>query len=173
MRAAPALPRPAPGRRTAPLLPLARPLGALFTAAVLGACAGRIPPPEDHPAPETRVERAGHGIVIGGASIEGRPNLLQVLVARISSMEISRRGACPDVIFRGRSSMQGSSSARVYVNGQPALNTCVLEMVSTWDVERVEVYPSGIVRRPGYPVSSTGSILVFTKAGEGAAPAAN
>jgi hypothetical protein len=172
MRATPAPPIPG-GLAPAPSLLHPRPLAALLLAAALGACAAGTPPDGD-PSPADRAERVGNAIVIRSASFEGNPNLLQVLTTRVSSMEVSRRGPCPDLVFRGRSSLQGSSSARVYVNGQPAVNTCVLEMVSTWDVERVEVYPSGIVRRPGYPVSGTGSILVFTKRGDYAAvPASN
>lgn len=143
--------------------------GGLICAAALGACGMFGPAAGDagEPAPP-RLERLGNGIVFPAAHFEGRPDMLRVLAARISSMRVTREGPCPDVVFRGRNSMQGSSSARVYVNGQEAVNTCVLEMVSTWDVDRVEVYPSGIVRRPGYPVSGTGSILVFTKQAEGA-----
>ena len=143
-----------PGRMTHPFI-------VLVCAASLGACGGLGSGSGDGSSP--RPERDGNAIVFRAASFEGRPDMLRVLSSRISSMRVTREGACPAVIFRGRSSMQGTSSARVYVNGQEAVNTCVLEMVSTWDVDRVEVYPSGIVRRPGYPVSGTGSILVFTK----------
>ena len=143
--------------------PRATGAAALTLLALLGACGSAVRGAggEDRALPQ----RVGNAIVFSSHSFDGRTDVLQVLRGRISSLQIFHRGACPDVVFRGRSSLQGSSSAQVYVNGQIAVNTCVLEMVSPFDVERVEVYPSGIVSRPGYAVSGTGAILVFTKNG--------
>jgi hypothetical protein len=152
--------RPALPRSAAPYAAAARRLSPLLVAATLTACIGRPAAGEGVAAAERRPTTV---IIIPGRSFEGRDNLVAVLSARVGSLQVNRGGACPELVFRGRSSLQGSSSARVYVDGQPAVNTCVLEMISTWDIARVEVYPSGIVRRAGYGVSGTGAILVFTK----------
>jgi hypothetical protein len=155
IRVGPVPPAPAPRHR--------RPTLAALALLGITACGGA--PPSEGPAPrEPGARRVGTAIVLGSGIFAGRSSILQVLGDRITSLQVARRGTqCPEVIFRGRSSFQNPTSARVYVDGQEAVNTCVLEMVSTWDVERVEVYPSGIIRRPGYPVSGTGAILIFTK----------
>jgi hypothetical protein len=68
---------------------------------------------------------------------------------------------CPSVQLRGRKSLYGSSDPVVYVDGTRTVNSCVLEMLSTWDINRVEVYPMGVSNRPGYAANPNGLILVF------------
>jgi hypothetical protein len=80
-----------------------------------------------------------------------------------SLMEALKSSGCSRVVFRGVQSLTGSSEAHVWVDGQAASDSCILDLIRRWDVERVEIYPSGLVRKSGYPASATGSILVFTK----------
>jgi hypothetical protein len=58
------------------------------------------------------------------------------------------------------------SDPAIYVGGQRAVNTCVLAGLSTPDVARVEVYPSGVPRGAGYQTHPYGVIIVFMKAAE-------
>jgi hypothetical protein len=47
------------------------------------------------------------------------------------------------------------------VDGQRATNTCVLDMVNSLDLDRVEIYPSGQPR--GYLSDPYGVILMFLR----------
>jgi hypothetical protein len=72
---------------------------------------------------------------------------------------------CPEVYLRGRSSLESASDASIYVNGQRAANTCVLEILYSFDLESVEIYPMGVTSRPGYVSDPDGLILVFMRKG--------
>ena len=106
---------------------------------------------------------AGSGIVFSGPDIRDyRGTLLAFLYGRISGMVVDYASQpCPSVQLRGRKSLFGSSDPVVYVDGARAANSCVLEMLSTRDISRVEVYPMGVSNRPGYQVHPNGLILVF------------
>ena len=106
---------------------------------------------------------AGSGIVLSGPALnEYRGTLLQFLYTRISGMVVDYGSPpCPSVQLRGRKSIMGSNSPVVYVDGARTANSCILEMLSTTDINRVEVYPMGITHRPGYESSANGLILVF------------
>jgi hypothetical protein len=96
----------------------------------------------------------------------GSGNLLTAVAARIRSMSVSRpRGECPEIILRGPTSMTRGSPPGVYVDGTRAINTCVLDQLTPGDVARVEVYPMGMTRRPGYHTQAGGLILVFMRDG--------
>ena len=64
-------------------------------------------------------------------------------------------------------SFQGTVNPHVYVDGTRATDTCVLTSLRSHDVERVEVYPQGVTRRPGYGTHAHGLILVFMKQARG------
>lgn len=110
---------------------------------------------------------AGSGIVFSGPDIrEHGGTLLAFLYARISGMVVDYRSQpCPSIQLRGRKSLFGSSNPAVYVDGARAANSCVLNMLSTWDISRVEVYPMGVSHRPGYKAHPNGLILVFVHDG--------
>ena len=95
----------------------------------------------------------------------GSGTLLQALVGRVPTMQVLQRTGyrCPSVIFRGSKTVLGDPNAAVYVDGTPATDTCILQQLRVQDVERVEVYPSGIARSPGYAPHATGLILVFLR----------
>lgn len=94
-------------------------------------------------------------------------SLITLLQMRVRNMDVRRRsGVCPEIEFRGRSSISMPASPSVYVDGQHASDTCVLDLISPVDVDYLEVYPMGVSNRAGYFSNSGGLILVFTKNGE-------
>jgi hypothetical protein len=113
---------------------------------------------------------ANHGAA--GRVLEGRDlyehggTLLAYLYTRVSGMVVDfGQQPCPRVQLRGRKSLIGSTDPIVYVDGARAANSCVLEMLSTRDLSRVEIYPMGVSNRPGYEAHPNGLILVFVRDG--------
>lgn len=110
---------------------------------------------------------AGSGRVFSGPDLrEHGGTLLAFLYPRISGMVVDYDSQpCPSVQLRGRKSLFGSSDPLVYVDGVRTADTCVLDMLSTWNINRVEVYPMGVSHRPGYQAHPNGLILVFVHDG--------
>ena len=106
---------------------------------------------------------AGSGMVFSGPEMrEYRGTLLAFLYPRISGMVVNYGSSlCPSIKFRGQKSLFGSNDPVVYVDGVRTANSCILEMLSTSDISRVEVYPMGVSHRPGYEANPNGLILVF------------
>jgi hypothetical protein len=104
----------------------------------------------------------GSAIVVDGTEIQGRgQTLLRLLDERVSGMSVNYSGPCPSIVIRGAKSLFGSNDPLIYVDGARALNTCVLDDMSSALVKRVEIYPSGVAQKPGYDSSRNGLILVF------------
>jgi hypothetical protein len=95
---------------------------------------------------------------------DGR-SLLDVLRQRLPNMQVQRTADCPAVYLRGRSTITSPSYPGIYVDGAEAVNTCILQSLSTPDLARVEVYPFGVTQRPGYRANPYGLILIFTRRG--------
>lgn len=108
-----------------------------------------------------------NGVVLAGAALEDHGGtLLSFLFMRMSGMTVDRSTyPCPSIQLRGRKSLFGSNSPIIYVDGVRTANSCVLEMLNTRDLTRVEVYPMGVSLRPGYEAHPNGLILVFVKDG--------
>lgn len=70
---------------------------------------------------------------------------------------------CPMVQLRGKSSVTGNTDPDVYVDGTRTVDTCPLSTLPAIQTERVEVYPSGVTPRPGYPSRGNGLILIFLR----------
>ena len=130
-------------------------------AALLCACSA-------HPAPRTDVASPGirtdNGVTILTEDVLEKQNrsLLELMKARIPSITVIDDQPCPDVYLRGRSTISTSSSPAIYVDGERANNTCVLDMMDVTDLQRVEIYPNGLPRG-GYQSSPYGVILIFMK----------
>jgi hypothetical protein len=134
-------------------------MGSFCLAAFLAGC-GTAPAEsadESRPRPSTaRVTRAEH--------FQGRTSVLSVLQSRIAGMQVQRmEGGCPEITLRGRTSLRGSNNPVIYVEGSRSANTCILEMLDPQDIDRVEVYPSGIAPGGRPPLSPTGLILVYLR----------
>ena len=147
--------------------------GAILGCTLLAACAGAAPasytssgflsPGEAESPPRTRMASA---TVLDGSLLARRSgNLLSVMRSRISNMRIQQTddGLCPQITLRGRKTFVGNSNPQVYVNGQRANDTCILETTQIGDVDRIEVYPMGVAGRPGYRAHPYGLILVFLR----------
>lgn len=121
-----------------------------------------------HPAPKTGVASSGirtdNGVtILTEEELQKQSrSLLDVMKARIPSITVIDDTPCPDVYLRGRSTIATSSSPAIYVDGERANNTCVLDMMNVMDMERVEIYPNGLPRS-GYQSSPYGVILIFMK----------
>jgi hypothetical protein len=131
---------------------------------VLSGCLGSAPRNGDGTAHRPR---AAGAITIEGEQLWAqKTDLMTAVKNRVASMEVGRSSTCPRITIRGQKSVQGPSDPRIYVDGMPAVNTCILDMLNTLDVELVEVYPGGVTRRPGYPADPYGLILVFSRRAE-------
>jgi hypothetical protein len=109
------------------------------------------------------------GFVLTGQSLmDGPGDLLSTMVGKIPSLRMRRVAEqCPQITLRGTASFQSVANPQVYVDGARATDTCVLEMLDARDVERVEVYPTGVSARPGYGTHAHGLILVFMRGAYG------
>lgn len=107
---------------------------------------------------------AGHMVI--DRDVLGRSDIpvLDVLRYRIPGMKVSPTDDCPEVTLRGKSTLVTSSNPAIYLDGERAANTCILAMLSTFHLARVEVYPGGIPPA-GYLANPYGVILMFTLKG--------
>lgn len=115
--------------------------------------------------PEHGVFREGGAIVLTeGALGTGSGSLLSAMLGKVPNLRIRRfSGECPRIALRGGADFQGLTNPAVYVDGTRTTDTCILEMLRATDVERLEVYPQGFTRRPGYGRHGSGLILVFMR----------
>jgi hypothetical protein len=138
----------------------------LIAGATIGCGAGQYTPVSDD-ATLPPGNHGANGIVLAGAALDDHGGtLLSFLFMRMSGMTVDRSTyPCPSIQLRGRKSLFGSNSPVIYVDGVRTANSCVLEMLNTRDLTRVEVYPMGVSLRPGYEAHPNGLILVFVKDG--------
>ncbi len=130
-------------------------------ATLLCACAAHRPPKPVTLTSDVRSD--GGATILSGAIFDKTTrSLLDVMKAHIPSMQVMDDQPCPDVYLRGRSTIVSSSNPAIYVDGERASNTCVLDMVNVHDLERVEIYPNG-QPHGGYQSSPYGVILIFMR----------
>jgi hypothetical protein len=134
-------------------------MGPLCLAAFLAACGTAPAETADDARPRPSTAR-----ITGAEHFHGRTSVLSVLQSRIAGMQVQRMdGGCPEITLRGRASLGGNNNPVIYVEGSRSANTCILEMLDPEDIDRVEVYPSGIAPGGRPPTSSTGLILVYLR----------
>lgn len=135
----------------------------ILSASVAGCAHWKETPPGSTGVSPISGNNGASGIVLSGPDLyEHGGTLLSYLHARISGMTVSfETQPCPSVTIRGRKSLYGSNDPVVYLDGNRAANSCILEMLHTRDLDRVEVYPMGVSNRPGYEAHPNGLILVF------------
>ena len=135
----------------------ARALALLGSSMALGACAGLT-------AGTGGSGDIGNAIVLESEDLfETRGNLLHVLSTRLVNSHRVKTDGCEALQLRGARSVSGPTLPGVYVEGQRTGNSCILDLLNTVDVSRVEVYPGGVTQRPGYFSHAGGLILVFLK----------
>lgn len=112
----------------------------------------------------------GEGSRIGNATVIDAEKMnvsggsvLTALRSNVSSLRIQQGDFCPEIIMRGKKSISHPTNPLVYVDGTRAANTCVLQSLQATEVERVEIYPGGVTRRPSYRTHPGGLILIFMK----------
>ena len=122
------------------------------------------PPPatSSSPPPAGRVPTSATVITGADLTTANRP-LLDVLRQRLPGMQVQQTAGCPDITLRGKSTVSTSSSPAIYVDGNQATNTCILNELRTADIDQVEVYPGGVPPRAGYRAHPYGVILIFIK----------
>lgn len=112
------------------------------------------------------------GVVLTGKSLsDGRGDLLATMVGKVPNFRVRRvREQCPQITLRNAVSFQSVVNPHVYVDGARSTDTCVLESLAAGDVERVEVYSSGVTTRPGYGRHAHGLILIFMRSARAEVP---
>lgn len=109
----------------------------------------------------------GGAFVLTGMALEdGSGSVLGAMAGKVPNFRIHgqrMQGSCPVITLRNAVTFRSVVNPHVYVDGTRATDTCVLEQLRTVDVSRVEVYPMGFTRRPGYGVHAHGLILIFMR----------
>jgi hypothetical protein len=140
-------------------------LAACTVALTASACARAARNNPYHPVADNGIlSDGGHTVIEREALSRSDVPVLDLLRYRVPGMKVSPTSDCPEVILRGKSTFVTNSSAAIYVDGERAANTCVLAMLSTFHVSRVEVYPGG-VPPSGYLADPYGVILIFSMKG--------
>lgn len=104
----------------------------------------------------------GSAIVLQGSDLSG--SVIDAMRSRVAGMTISTRsGDCPQIMFRGPRSVRNQRNPTVYVDGTMMLDTCILQQINAADVDRVELYPSGIISKPEIQRDPFGIIMVYRK----------
>lgn len=107
---------------------------------------------------------SGGGTVITSAVLQKENrSLLDVMKSRLPFMTVFDSIPCPEVYLRGPSTIASPSNPAIYVDAQRATNTCVLEDLSSIDIDHVEIYPSGVSPRPGYLNDPYGLVIIFIR----------
>ncbi len=113
---------------------------------------------------ESPARRVGSGVVIEGPALGGNDRtILNVLRQKVAGMNVAYDSACPVITLRGHNSIHGSPNPAVFVNDTRSTNTCILGDLRMSDIERLEVYPTGIGPSPSYGANANGLILVYTR----------
>jgi len=138
-------------------------LSALLTLVALAGCASAPRGQED--VNESGARQEGGAFVLTGPALEDGPgSVLAAMMGKVPNLRVQRLSdACPIITLRNAVSFMSVVAPHVYVDGTRATDTCVLEALRTHDVERVEVYPQGYTKRPGYGTHAHGLILVFMR----------
>lgn len=137
-------------------------LVALALAAAVTACGRTVQRNQSEPSDGSGVvSSSGHMVIEREILKRNDIPVLDALRYRVPGMTVSRTEDCPEVTLRGKSTLVTHSNPAIYVDGERASNTCVLAMLSTFHLARVEVYPSGIPPS-GYFTNPYGVILIFS-----------
>lgn len=140
------------------------------TSALLGGCGSSTASfSSSAPRPRDSGQHGGSTVITGETLQEEQRSLLELLELRLPAMRVVSAPDCPHVHLRGRNTIVTRSDPAIYLDGQRVTNTCILEELSTVDLARVEVYPSGIPRG-GYRTNPNGVILIFVRKGEELVP---
>lgn len=108
----------------------------------------------------------GAMVLTGASLVDGGGDVLRAMAGKVPNFRVRRiRDQCPQITLRNAVSYQSVVNPHVYVDGARATDTCVLESLQAQDVERVEIYATGVTNRPGYGRHAHGLILIFMRSG--------
>ena len=139
-------------------------------ALTLGACGGswRATPPTPLDGNGVAGSEGAH-VVTAQELHASNGSVLRAIMGKVPNMKVNFVGLdrCPAVTLRRAKEIHGNNFPLVYLDGTRANNTCILESVPAYDLDRVEIYPMGFTTRPGYATHPQGLILLFSRlAGE-------
>lgn len=138
-------------------------VSSLLCLAALAACARHASAVARNGDLEPEVRSSGGATIITANILQQQSrSLLDLMKVRVPSMQVIDDQPCPDVYLRGRSTVMTPSNPAIYVDGQRANNTCILDMVDAINLDRVEIYPSG-QPKGGYLADPYGVILIFLR----------
>lgn len=139
-------------------------LAVLLVAAVTG-CSGHMNRPVRSTGFDPELSSSGStGIVLTADQLSFESgSLLEAMSRHILSMKVDMSYGCPSLSLRGINTTPGVIEPVIYVDGAKTFDTCILDMMPVNDVERVEVYPSGVSHRSGLYGNTRGLIVIFTK----------
>lgn len=99
-------------------------------------------------------------MVLQGSELGGH-NFLEGLRTRVQNLTVTySRTGCPRITLRGR---RTGGNPGIYIDGTLVADTCVLQDISSSDVDVVEISRSGATRRPGIRSNPNGLILVYRR----------
>lgn len=142
-------------------------LPATVLAALLANCSTSRPF-DRSPEPGGRPLSSSTGaVIITGQALSADPGLtvLDAIRRAMPQLRVTDWSSnhCPLLQLRGKDSVTGRSEPDVYVDGTRTTDTCPLVTLQAMETRRIEVYPLGVTRRPGYPASGHGLILIFVE----------
>lgn len=145
-----------------------RPARVVIAALLAASCATLGSPGEDEEEqPKEGVSFERGAVILTGTALEdGSGSVLAAMRGKVPSLRVQQTRGCPEISLRNYVTYiagSGYANPHVYVDGTRATDTCILESLRTNDVQRVEVYPQGVTRRPGYGTHAPGLILVFMR----------
>lgn len=113
------------------------------------------------------VDNAGGATIVTAQELRGtNGSLLRAIMGKVPNMKVSYTvgmNRCPSIALRSFEDHRGNDRPGVYLDGTHVQDTCILDDLDAREVERVEIYPMGFTRRPGYATNNAGLILVFTR----------
>lgn len=114
---------------------------------------------------EGGIRNEGGATIISGVALdERRGSILDAMEGRVPGLNILRHvDQCPQVSLRSHVTFMSVVNPYVYVDGTRTTDTCILESLRTDNVDSVEIYPTGVTRRPGYATHAHGLILIFLR----------
>ena len=102
----------------------------------------------------------GSAVIVRGSEFSG--SVLDALRYRVPGTTIGQTSSgCPTIMFRGARSLRNQRNPSVYVDGTLMLDTCILQQINSSEVERFEVYASGMVSKANIQRDPFGVIMVY------------
>ncbi len=136
----------------------------------LGACASGWTATPKQGMDGNGVNAADGATVVTAEELHGsNGSVLRAIMGKVPNMKVNFIGLdrCPAITLRHYKDIHGNNFPLVYLDGTRTTNTCILETLPAYDLDRVEIYPMGFTKRPGYGTHTQGLILLFSRTAGG------